>query len=199
MDKELLEAKHGFVIGSEGAGKSTFIRNLIKENSRPCVYITVHNEDFGDNFCITINGSSDELKNIAITSINEQLEKNTSFVVKVDFSRTGHLLGTEYLRDVLIELLESNKNHTVLIDDAQSVVAGKFQETYKKMLEQKLFSVVSMLSWIDIESKYIFEYAEKTYIFKISPSIFPYFEEKGLLTMDDVKVVDQKVGEFIVR
>jgi|GEM_PF-1826470 len=203
MNKELLETKHGFVIGSEGSGKSTFIRNLIKESSRPCVYITVHNEDFGDDFYITINESSDELKNTAITKIHEQLSKDTSFSIKVAFGYTGQIKGVEYLHDVLTEILQNNKNYTLVIDDAQSMATGvlneNYKETYKKLLEQKIFSVVSVFHMIDDELKYIFDYAEKTYIFKISGSIFRYLEEKGLLTMDDVKVVDQKVGEFIVH
>lgn len=203
MNKELLEAKHGFVIGSEGAGKSTFIRNLIKESLRPSVYITVHNEDFGDDFCITINEPSDELKNIAIAKIHEQLQKDTSFVIKVAFGHIGSKEGVEYLHDVLTEILHTNKNYTIIIDDAQSMATGVykqvFKETYIKLLEQKIFSVVSVFYMINDELKYIFDYAEKTYIFKISGSIFPYFEEKGLLTMDDIKVAYQKIGEFIVR
>ncbi|MEK7175606.1 MAG: hypothetical protein AAB693_02265 [Patescibacteria group bacterium] len=49
------------------------------------------------------------------------------------------------------------------------------------------------------EIKYIFDYTELIYMFKLSRSDFEPFEERGLLSKDDLSVFDQKVGEYIVR
>ena len=193
----ILEAKHGFILGSEGGGKSTFIRKKIEESNRLCAYITVHNEDFGDQICITINEPSEELKDLAISQIREELQKGTiSFVIKVDFGRTGQVLGIEYLNDVLIEFLYNNKKYTIVLDDAQSMTRST-KKTYQRLLEQNAFSVVSVLQYIDDESRYVLDYAAQVCIFKISPSVIPYLEEKGLLVKNDTRVFDLKPGEFI--
>lgn len=198
-NSQLLTAKHGFVVGVEGAGKSTFVRNLLKNNAPKSIYITVHNEDFGNDLCVSINEPLDELKDNAIAKIHELLAQDKSFIVKVDYGYTGQMKGVEYLNDVLNEILDNNKDFILAIDDVQSIVQGAFQITYKKLLQQKTFPVISVAHHIDDESKYVFEYAKKTYIFKLSPTNFEVFEERGLLSKRDMSVFEQKVGEFIVR
>lgn len=195
---KLLTAKHGFVIGIGGSGKSDFVRNLIKENSQKCIYISIHNEDFGDIPCITIKEPSSEIKNLEVLKISQYITNNESFVIKIASGYVGQMLASEYLNDVVLEILKWNKSFTLVIDDT-IFIAGQFQETYKKLLTQKEFSVISIFQNINPEIKYIFDYAEQIYLFKLSPTDFESFEEKGFLSKDDLKVFDQKVGEYIVR
>lgn len=195
----ILQAKHGFIFGSGGSGKTFFVRNLIEQELQKCIYITSHNEDYGNTLCITINEPSVELKNIGVSKINEYINQGESFVIKIASSYVGDILATEYLKDVLFEILNCNKNFTLIIDDALRATIGENKNVYEKLLSQKLFSVVSIFQYIYPGTEYVFNYAEVVYLFKISPSDFEGFEQRGLLSKNDFAVLEQKVGEYIIR
>lgn len=194
----LLEVKHGFIVGVSGSGKSDFVRNLIRESTQKCIYISIHNDIFGDLPCITIKEPSSKTKALEISKISQNIANKESFVIKIVSEYVGSVLTSEYLNNVVLEILKFNKNFTLVIDDA-IFIAGQFQETYKKLLDQKEFSVVSVFQNINPEIKYIFDYAKQIYIFKLSPTNFESFKEKGVLSEGDLNVFNQKVGEFIIR
>lgn len=86
----------------------------------------------------------------------------------------------------MLEILKYNKDYTLVIDDT-FFLAGPFSQTYKMLLTQKVFPVVSIYQYLREEIKYIFDYAEQIYLFKLSPTDFESFEERGLLSKDDLR------------
>lgn len=198
-NSQLLTARHGLVVGVEGSGKSTFVRGLLKNNLHKNIYITTTNENFEGDICISINEPSDDVKDSVLKTIREMLEQERSFVIKIPYSFVGQMKGIEYVNEILHEILETNKDFLVVIDNVRSVAGGNHQNIYRELLAQKAFSVLSIISSVDEELDYIFDYVEKVYIFKISPTNFSVFERRGLLSENDIAVFDQGAGEFIVR
>ena len=183
-DSQILIAKHGLIFGSGGSGKSYFIRKLLKENSHKIIYTSIHGEDMGDIPCIIIKDPSLETQNkdsfletkdFEILKIPEYINKNKSFVIQIQSGYVGQLLASEYLNDVVLEILKYNKDFTLVIDDA-FFLAGPFSQTYKILLTQKVFPVVSIYQYMREEIKYIFDYTELIYMFKLSRSDFPDFD-----------------------
>jgi hypothetical protein len=195
----ILEAKHGLVVGVEGSGKSTYLHAAMKEGARPCVYITLFDDDFGDFPGISICDYFDVTRNEGIPEIPQLLASGGSFYVKVVLADTGVLKGEEYLNDVLAALADHNTGHTVIIDDAVALAAGRFVDTYKRLLDQKAFPVVSAFFGIYEGSEFVVDSAEMVVLFKVSRTSTECFYEKGILTEADADVHSQKVGQYIVR
>ena len=116
-----------------------------------------------------------ETKDFEILKIPEYINKNKSFVIQIQSGYVGQLLASEYLNDVVLEILKYNKDFTLVIDDA-FFLAGPFSQTYKILLTQKVFPVVSIYQYMREEIKYIFDYTELIYMFKLSRSDFPDFD-----------------------
>lgn len=186
------------VLGTAGVGKTTFLLNEIRKSNQKCVYISIHAEEIEDLPIIKINKPEDSSKDLEISKIKSFLETDKSFVIQVQLGYVGQVLGMTYLNDVLLEILDKNKYFTVVLDDARYIAGSDFSDTYKKLLEQDIFPVVSSCPYME-NVEYIFDFVDKVYLFKISHSDLDILKSRNLISESDTNILDQKVGEYIIK
>lgn len=193
----IITAKHGFIIGNEGSGKTTLAKKLIIEKTQKCIYLSMYNDDYGDLPTITINDRSPETKDAELAKIESYIQNNESFVIRVPSGYVGHMNCLQYRAEVITEIIRVNTDFTLIIDDAVSL-AHEYRDVFMKLLQQKQFTVISIFHSISTETEYIFDYAVLWYIFKLSPTNFEFFEKRELLSSGDLTILNQQVGEYIV-
>ncbi len=186
------------VLGTAGVGKTTFLLNEIRSSNQKCIYISIHAEEIENLPIIKINNPDEGLKAVEISKIKSFMENGKSFVIQVQLGYVGQVLGMTYLNDVLLEILDKNKDFTVVLDDARYIAGSDFSNTYKKLLEQDTFPVISVCSYME-NVEYIFDFVDKVYLFKVSRSDFDVLKTRNFISDSDTSIFDQKVGEYIIK
>lgn len=195
---ENILSQKALVLGTAGVGKTTFLLNEIRSSNQKCIYISMNAEEIENFPIIKINNPDEGLKAIEISKIKSFMENEKSFAIQVQLGAVGQALGMEYLNEVLLEILDKNKEFTVVLDDVRYIAGSDFSDTYKKLLEQKAFPVISVCSYME-NVEYIFDYVEKVYLFKVSPTDFNILKSRNFISDSDTGVFDQKVGEYIIK
>ena len=197
----LLQAKHGLVIGKGGCGKTVFMKNLMTTSEEKCIFISIHDDDFGDIPALAVREPVDlgDLRNRFREYLVESFAHNVSFAFRIASGYVGHLNTAIYYNELLLLILSLNKDFAVILDDAIFVAQGDFTAGYRAILEQKNFSVISLFQVLSPETEYVLDFAEQIYIFQLWAREFEYLEKRSLLSREnpiDLALLDQKVGEF---
>jgi hypothetical protein len=195
---ENILSQKALVLGTAGVGKTTLLLNEIRNSNQKCIYISIHEEEIENFQIIKINKPDEELKAVEVSKIGGFIENGKSFAIQVQLGYVGQVIGMAYLNDVLLEILDKNKDFTVVLDDARYIAGSDFSDTYKKLLEQNTFPVISVCPYME-NVEYIFDFVEKVYLFKVSPTDFDILKARNFVSDSDTGIFDQKVGEYIIK